>query len=76
MLTGRLLARVRQSLGGGGETVDAERLSANGFLTQLVTEHLRRGGSDPRTVTRQQLIQDGAQLRRVAKQRGSKPRCP
>lgn len=72
MWTERLLARVRQSY--GGEAVDVERLASNGFLTQMVAEHLKGGGCDPRIVTRQQLLQDGVPLRCFQKARRSKPR--
>ena len=40
----------------------AERLCGAGLLVQLLKPHLKEGGSDPRTTTREDLVADGVPL--------------
>ena len=57
----RLLALIRKSMG-FQKSPDVERLVSAGTLTQIMKDHLLAGGSDPRFVTRQQLLDKGAPL--------------
>ena len=67
----RLLAAFRQWCGAEGAL--AERVCSAGFLGQFMTAHTQAGGSDPRGVSREQLIQDGVGLRCVAGKMSTKP---
>jgi len=61
MVSERALAQLRQALQGmGGE--DIEAIASKGLLGQILTEHRRLGGDDPRTSTRAQLLEDGVPL--------------
>ena len=56
----RLLALVRNYTALEGAT--CERMGATGLLGQMLTEHLRAGGDDPRSINRAQLLEDGVPL--------------
>jgi len=60
MQTERLLALIKASTDLKSPTLD--RVISSGFLTQLRTEHMNAGGSDPRYVTGTALKEDGAPL--------------
>ena len=65
----RILALIKKAAFGTGPDAapDVERVAAAGTLTQWLTTHLAAGGSDPRVMTREQAIEDGAQLQCRAK---------
>ena len=44
------------------EAADIERVSACGLLGQVLSEHLKSGGEDPRSTSRKQLLEDGVPL--------------
>eukprot|EP00974_Lingulodinium_polyedra_P027048 2609295-Lingulodinium_polyedra.AAC.1 len=72
MWTERLLARIRQA--SAHEDADAERITASGFVTQVLGEHKRRGGADPRATTRRQLLAKSVPLRCCKVKKQAKPR--
>eukprot|EP00959_Pyramimonas_sp_CCMP1952_P370398 7757272-Pyramimonas_sp.AAC.1 len=57
----RLLAAIKRS---GGESTPylLERFVADGYLSQWVTRHIRKGGRDPRVETRSTMIAAGVPL--------------
>ena len=57
----RLLAQIRRACDDKDAAADAERLASSGFLAQLLTAHRARGGDDPRSASRAQLLEDGLQ---------------
>lgn len=52
----RLLALVKQSVVQDGTPAFMERVAANGYLCQWITDHIKAGGYDPRVECAQQLI--------------------
>jgi hypothetical protein len=64
MWSERLLSLIRRSCRDDG---DMERICSSGFLAQVLAEHTRLGGADPRSATREQLLADGVPLRCAAK---------
>jgi hypothetical protein len=60
MWSERLLSLVRRSCRDDG---DMERICASGFLAQVLAEHIRLGGADPRCPTREHLLAEGVPLR-------------
>jgi hypothetical protein len=62
MCSERNLAQIRQAYG-HDDSADSERICASGLLAQVLTEHTRLGGNDPRGWTRQQLVERGVPLR-------------
>ena len=56
----RLLALVRNYT--AMEGADCERMGATGLLGQMLTEHLKAGGDNPRSINRAQLLEDGVPL--------------
>ena len=64
----RLLARVRQAIGGKMSNASIERICSGGFLASLLHGHHRVPGNlDPRFVTRSELIESGVPIRAVQK---------
>ena len=57
----RLFICIIKSLG-FQKSPDVVRIVSAGTLTQILKDHLQAGGSDPRFVTRQQLLDEGAPL--------------
>ena len=74
MSSERLLALMRRSIGGslGKETM--EGICSKGFLCQLMAHHRQRGGEDPKTTSRAQLLEDGVPIR-AAKPAKSPKQC-
>ena len=62
----RLLALIRRAMGGRMTSSDAEAVCAKGLLMQLLVEHTRAGGDNPKHVTREQLLQDGVPIAAAA----------
>ena len=73
----RLLAQVKAA--SPSRSPLAERLVASGFLTQLLAEHLRLGGRDPRYDNVKQMVGEGAPLNVADKPRSNtrmvRPSC-
>jgi hypothetical protein len=71
----RLLALIKKA-GGSVRPFSLERLLADGFLTQFVSEHLSSGGLDPCVQTRSSMVQEGvpldAEVLRAAKEAESR----
>ncbi|CAK0885912.1 unnamed protein product, partial [Prorocentrum cordatum] len=64
----RLLALCRNATN-HEKGVDIERFCCTGFLAQLLSQHRKNGGDDPRCPTRAQLIEDGAPVIAQPRQR-------
>jgi hypothetical protein len=58
----RMLALIRASV---GKSPLLEQLLDNGYLTQVLSAHLKSGGKDPRVTTREDLVKAGAPIRAV-----------
>lgn len=63
----RLLALVKQSVVQDGTPAFMERVAANGYLCQWITDHIKAGGYDPRVECAQQLIDQHIPLKRAEK---------
>jgi hypothetical protein len=59
----RLLAMFRKALDGNMKASQLEAICSKGFLMQLLSEHLKLGNENPRTLSRSQLLADGMPLR-------------
>ena len=67
MHTERQLARIRASDRHLRGAPLIERVRAGGFMSEIVTEHVRQGGSRPGLLDRAGLLEAGVPLRRAAK---------
>lgn len=68
----RLLASFKQGAptSSKGQHPDVERFCAAGFMTQLLSDHRKRGRFDPKVTTREQLLHSGVA---IAASRPSEP---
>ena len=69
MGTERQLALIRKAIC-DDHGVFAERMLSSGFVAQVLSEHVRLGRTNPRAVTRAQLLEAGVPLRAAAGVKG------
>ena len=62
MISERLLALIGKAVGCRGQKPEIESVASKGFLAMLLTEHRHLGGTNPRIVTRGQLLAAGVPL--------------